>query len=123
LYLAGQGQVLDTSVTSSNANFTAYSVDYQADGSTSVVLVNKNATTGVQVTVNLGSAVTSASAIYLEATPAGSLSAPAAAVTLAGAAVTPQGTWQRGAPFSQTTSGNTVSVFVPPASAALLRVL
>jgi hypothetical protein len=121
-YLAGQGDALSTSVTTSNPNFTAYAIDYTADGSTSVVLDNKNAMTGVQVTVDLGAPVTSASAIYLQGSPAGSLTAPASAVTLAGAGVTAQGTWARNPPYTQTTSGNTVSVFVPPASAALVRV-
>jgi len=72
--------------------------------------------------VNLGTSVTSASAIYLEGMPAGSLTAAASGVTLAGAPVTTDGTWARQPPFIQTTSGNTVSVFVPPASAALVRV-
>jgi hypothetical protein len=120
-YLAGQGHVLDTAVSTTNPNFTAYALDYAADGSTSVVLNNKNATIGVQVTVNVGTAVTSASAIYLQGAP-GSVTAPAASVTLAGAHVSPKGTWARNAPFTQTTAGNTVSVFVPPASAALVRV-
>jgi hypothetical protein len=119
-YLAGQGHVLQTAVSTTNANFTAYALDYQADGSTSVVLNNKNATTGVQVTVNVGTAVTSASAIYLQGS--GSLTAEASTVTLAGARVSAQGTWARTAPFTQTTAGNTVSIFVPPASAALVRV-
>ena len=121
-YLAGQGPVLATTVTSSNANFSAYSIDYKADGSTSVVLVNKNATTGVTATINLGSTVTSASAIYLQGTPAGSLTAPAGAVTLAGSTVTPGGVWNRGAPFTEAASGSAVTVFVPPATAALVRV-
>jgi hypothetical protein len=76
--------------------------------------------TGVQVTVNVGTAVTSASAIYLQG--GGSLTAEASTVTLAGTHVSAQGTWARNAPFTQTTAGNTVSVFVPPASAALVRV-
>ena len=121
-YLAGQGKVLGTTVNSSNPNLTAYAVDYQSDGSTSVVLNNKNATTGVQVTVNVGSAATSASAIYLQGMSGGSLTAAATSVTLAGAQVTPQGTWARNPPYIQSTSGNTVSVFVPPASAVLVRV-
>jgi hypothetical protein len=121
-YLAGQGQLLDTTVNTSNPNFTAYALDYPSDGSTSVVLDNKNATTGVEVTVDLGAAVASASAIYLQGTPGGSLTAAASTVTLAGAQVTPQGTWARNSPYMQATSGNTVSVFVPPASAALVRV-
>jgi hypothetical protein len=121
-YLAGQGPVLETTVTSSDANLNAYTIDYKADGSKSVVLVNKSGSTGVQATINLGSAVTSASAIFLQGTPAGSLNAPSNAVTLAGSAVTPAGVWNRGVPFTQSTSGSTVSVFVPPATAALVRV-
>jgi hypothetical protein len=62
-YLAGQGQVVATSVNTTNPDFTAYAL--KSDGFTSVVLDNKSATTGVQVTVNAGAAVTSASAIYL----------------------------------------------------------
>jgi hypothetical protein len=119
--LAGQGAAVSTAVSSTNPNFTAYAV--KANGFTSVVLINKNATMGVNATVNLGAAAGSASAIYLQGTPAGSLSAPATAVTLAGAQVTPDGVWSRGAPFVQATSGNTASVFVPAATAALVRVL
>jgi hypothetical protein len=121
-YLAGQGDVLSTNVSTSNPNFTAYALDYTADGSTSVVLNNKNANTGVQVTVDLGAPVTSASALYVQGSPAGLLTAAASAITVAGAPVTAQGTWARNPPYIQTTSGNTVSVFVPPASAAIVRV-
>ncbi len=67
--------------------------------------------------------MSSASAIYLQGTPAGNLTAAAGNVTLAGAQVTPAGVWNRNPPYVQTTSGNTVSVYVPSASAALVRVL
>jgi hypothetical protein len=120
-YLAGQGSVLTTTTSTTDADFTAYTI--KADGFTSVILDNKSATTGVSAMVNLGAAVTSASAIYLQGTPAGSLTAPATGVTLAGAAVSPMGVWNRNPPYTQTTSGNTVSVYIPAASAALVRVL
>jgi hypothetical protein len=120
-YLAGTGPMVSTTVTSTNPYFTAYTI--KAAGFTSVVLDNKNATTGVSATVNLGAAVNSASAIYLEGTPAGSLTAPATGVTLAGAGVTAAGVWNRMPPYIQTTSGSTVSVYVPPASAALVHIL
>ncbi len=119
-YLAGAGPMVSTTVTTTDAYFTAYAI--KANGFTSVVLDNKDATNGITATVNLGAAVNSASAIYLEGTPAGSLTAPASAVTVAGAGVTPAGVWNRNAPYTQTTSGNTVSVYVPAASAALVRV-
>jgi hypothetical protein len=119
--LAGAGPVLSTSVTTSNPNFTAYTI--KANGFVSVVLDNKNATSGVNAMVNMGAAVNSASAIYLQGTPAGDLTAPATAVTVAGAPVSIAGVWNRNPPYTQTTSGNTVSVYVPPASAALVHVL
>jgi hypothetical protein len=112
--------VLSTTATSTNPDFTAYAL--KTSGWTSVVLDNKNAS-GVNATVNMGAAVTSASAIYLQATPAGSLTAPATGVTVAGAGVTPTGAWTPKAPYVQTVSGNTVSVYVPPASAVLVHVL
>ena len=119
---AGPGKVLAKTVNTTNQNFTAYAIKADA-GFTSVILDNRNASNGVTATINLGAAVGSASAIYLQGTPAGSLTATAGNVTLAGASVQTSGAWNRGAPYVQTTSGNTVSVFVPPATAALVRVL
>jgi hypothetical protein len=120
-YLAGQGPMVSTTTTTSNPNFTAYAI--KAEGWTSVVLDNKNATSGVNATVKLGAAVSSASAIYLQGTPAGSLTAAAADVSLAGAQISTAGVWNRKPPYILTTSVDTVSVYVPPASAALVRVL
>jgi hypothetical protein len=118
---AGTGPMVSTTVTTSAQYLTAWAI--KANGFTGVVLNNKNATSGVNATVDLGAAVSSASAIYLQGTPAGSLTVPATGVTLAGAQITPAGAWARNPPYIQTTSGNTVSVYVPPASAALVRVL
>jgi hypothetical protein len=121
LNLAGTGPMVSTTVTTSNPNFTAYAI--KANGFVSVVLDNKNATSGVNATVNLGVPVASASGIYLQGTPSGSLSAAASTVTLAGAPVTTNGTWDRKPPYVEQASGNIVSVYIPPASAALVRVL
>jgi hypothetical protein len=120
-YLAGTGPMVSTSLNTSAQYFTAYAI--KASGFTSVILDNKSATNGISATVDLGSAVSSASAIYLQGTPAGSLTAAATDVTVAGASVSASGQWNREAPYIQTTSGNTVSVYVPAASAALVRVL
>jgi hypothetical protein len=118
---AGTGSMVSATVTTSAQYFTAWAI--KTDEFTSVVLNNRNASSGVSATVDLGSAVTSASAIYLEGTPAGSLTAAAGSVTLAGAQVSVAGDWPSNAPYVQTVSGNTVSVNVPAASAALVRVL
>jgi hypothetical protein len=118
---AGVGSMVSTAVTTSAQYFNAWAI--KADGFTSVVLNNRDSSSGVSATVTLGSAVNSASAIYLQGTPAGSLTATAGNVTLAGAQVSVTGDWPRNAPYIQTVSGNTVSVYVPAASAALVRVL
>ena len=118
---AGTGAMVSTTVTTSAQDFTAWAI--KANGFTSVVLNNRNATSAVSATVNLGAAVSGASAIYLQGTPAGNLTAAAGSVTLAGAQVTAAGAWARDPPYIQTVSGNNVSVYVPAASAALVRVL
>ena len=118
---AGQGPMVSTAVNTNITNFTAYAV--KPNGFISVVLNNRSDTSGVSATVDLGSPVSSSSAIYLEGMPSGSLTAPAGNVTLAGAQVTAAGVWNRNPPYIQATSGNTVSVYVPAASAALVRVL
>jgi hypothetical protein len=118
---AGTGSMVSTTVTTSAQDFTAWAI--KANGFTSVVLNNRNASTGVNATVNLGASVSSASAIYLQGTSAGGLTTAAGSVTLAGAQVSAAGVWDRNPPYIQTVSGNNVSVYVPPASAALVRVL
>jgi hypothetical protein len=119
--LAGTGPMVSTTVTTTNPYFTSYAI--KANGFVSVVLDNKNATSGVNATVNLGSAVTSASAIYLEGTPAGDLTAAAGDVTVGGSLVSNAGAWTSTGTYTQTTSGSSVTVYIPPAAAALVRVM
>jgi hypothetical protein len=118
--LAGPGQALATTSAAGNVDFTAYAIE-RTDGATSVVLDNKDTTNGVQATVDVGTAVASASAIYLQGPTPASLTATGG-ITLAGAGITPGGAWNRNPPYTLSTSGSAVSVLVPPASAALVRV-
>jgi hypothetical protein len=118
---AGAGSMVSTTVTTSAQYFTAWAI--KANGFTSVVLNNRSASGGVNATVNMGAAVSSASAIYLQGTPVGNLTATEGNVTLAGAKVSVAGDWPRNPPYIQTVSGNNVTVYVPPASAVLVRVL
>jgi hypothetical protein len=120
--LAGAGPMVSTTVTTTDKYFTAYTV--QATGGwTSVILDNKDPTNGISATVDLGAAAKSASAIYLQGTAGGGLTVPATGVTLAGASVAKDATWNRNPPYIQTVTGNNVAVYVPPASAALVRVV
>jgi hypothetical protein len=113
---AGTGPILETTASAGGLNFTAYAVK-QADGSTRVVLVNKDAATTVRTTVDVGHAVTSADVTRLLGPSLGATSG----VTLGGAAIAPSGAWSPAAPSTLPVSGNTVTVDVPPASAALVR--
>jgi hypothetical protein len=113
---AGTGDMLATTATAGALNFTAYTIA-QADGATNVVLVNKDATSGVQASVDVGTAVTAASAIYLQ----GSSLTATTGVTFAGSSVSPAGAWSPSPPFALSAKGNVVNVIVPPASAALVH--
>ena len=113
----GAGTMFTTTATAGSLNFTAYAIG-QSDGSTNVVLVNKDATNGVDAQVTLGSPVASASAVYLRAPSLASTSG----VTLADDGVSPTGAWIPKAPYALTTTANGVAVTVPPASAALVHV-
>jgi hypothetical protein len=104
-------------VSASNANVRAYTVT-PSDGSTVVVIVNGEASTGVNATVDIGAAVSSATAVYLRGP---SLTATTG-VTLGDAPVNPDGTWNPKAPYTLAHSGNTVTIPVPAASAALITV-
>ena len=99
------------------SNLRAYTVT-PADGSTVVVLVNCEASTGVNATVDVGSAVSSATATYLRGP---SLTATSG-VTLGEAAVTANGTWTPKTLYALNHMGNTVTVPVPAASAVLITV-
>jgi hypothetical protein len=113
---AGTGSMLATKASAGNLNFTAYAVA-PADGSTNVVLVNKDATNGVNASIDVGAAVTSASAVFLQAP---SLDAKTG-VTFAGAGVTPAGAWNPNPAYTLASKGNVVSAVVPPGSAVLVR--
>jgi hypothetical protein len=114
--LAGTGPMYATQASAQSLNFTAYSVGL-ADGSTNVVLVNKDATSGVRATVDAGAAVVSAEVMYLQAA---SITATTG-VTLGGAGVGADGTWTPGPPYALSPAGHQVPVLVPPASAALVH--
>jgi hypothetical protein len=89
-----------------------------ADGTTKVVLVNMEASTAVNATIDVGSAVTSAEGIYLRGTSLTSTTA----VTLGEAPVTPSGTWSPQPPYTFTRADTTISVPLPAASAVLVTI-
>jgi len=108
--------MLQTTATAGALNFTGYTVSL-TDGSTNVILVNKDATNGVNASVDVGTAVTAANATYLLAP---SLTATTG-VTFAGSGVSPTGVWNPQPPYALQKNGNVVTVLVPPASAVIVH--
>ena len=113
---AGTGTLFDVQATVANVALSAYAIG-AADGSTSVVLVNKDRTTSVKATVDLGRPAAMAEVIRLE----GPALEATSGVTLAGAPVTPMGTWTPGPLPMVAIAGSMFDIDVPAASAVLVR--
>lgn len=112
----GVGDMLPTRAMAGNLNFTAYTVSL-ADGSTNVVLVNKDATNGVNASVDTGVPASAATGTFLLAP---SLSAKTG-ITFAGSEISAAGAWAAKAPYTLTTSGHLVNLVVPPGSAVVVH--
>jgi len=114
----GAGDMLQTTVantTNSSLPLRAYAIT-GSSGETFVVVVNSDASNGVNATVNVGTAVSSASAVYLR----GASLTATSGVTLGQAPVTADGTWSPAAPYTLTGTGTTLAVPIPAASAVLI---
>jgi hypothetical protein len=119
--IAGTGNLLATTASANGAdggalNFTAYAVA-SADGTTNVVLVNKDTVTSVTATVQAGKTVASAAAIYLQAPALDALDG----VTLAGTAISDAGAWTPGQAIGLAPAGEAATVVVPAASAVVVH--
>jgi hypothetical protein len=114
--LAAPGDVVATSVDAANLNFVAHAV--RNGGATDIVLINKEATTGVAVTIDCGAPVTTASRLFLEAP---SLTATTG-VMLAGDGISVDGAWTPRPATALSANGTSVTLVVPPASITLVHV-
>jgi len=113
---AGAGQMMPAVV--SNAGTTpvrAYAVQ-EGDGGTAVVVVNCDASKGVDATVDVGAPVTDASAIYLR----GSSLTATSGITLGEAPVNADGSWSPKPAYTLSHGATTLTVPVPAASAVLI---
>ena len=115
--LAGQGPVFETTVSATPLNFTAYAVG-PANGTTSVVLVNKDPAQAVHATVDLGKNGASGTVTRRTGPSLGATTGYA----IGGAPVSPDGGWAPVALPDIPVTGTTLVVDVPPGSAALVIV-
>lgn len=112
----GGGPVLSTTVSATTLNFTAYAVS-SSEGSTNIVLVNKDSTDGVAASVSVGLTVSVASAVFLE----GPSLLATSGVTFAGSPISPAGEWAPMPAWTLPVAGEVVSIVVPPASAVIVH--
>jgi hypothetical protein len=113
--LAGQGAIYKTT-NDLGASFSAYAVA-ASDGSTSVVLVNRDRTSTVHASVDAGAKVTTATAMALR----GPALEATTGVTLGGASIDPTGAFTPAPDAQLPVAGKIVTVDVPPASALLVH--
>jgi hypothetical protein len=114
---AGQGSVLKTTGSPTAINFSSYAIGLSGSQK-SIVLSNKDRTTTVDATVDVGAAIASAQATWL----AGPSLDATTGVTLGGVAIGNDGSFAPQPPVVLPTSGTTFTVDVPPASAVLVSV-
>jgi hypothetical protein len=113
----GGGPMLATTINvPGNLNVTAYSVA-PGDGSTNIIIVNKESTNGVEASVNVGRSVATALAVFLKGPSLLALSG----VTFAGAGISPAGGWTPMPSWTLPVASDVVSIVVPPASAVVVH--
>jgi hypothetical protein len=121
--LAGSGSLLSTQLDASSLNVTAYALQNQTSGM-SILLVNKDATQNLDLSITLPQSMTSATLQQMTQISAGA-SAPSLSalngVTIQGATVATDGSFAPTEPYTVMVSGTSLSCYVPALSAVLLQ--
>jgi hypothetical protein len=121
--LAGQGTLCQTNLSVGGVNATAYAVK-DSSGDMTLVIVNKDATQNLQLSVSLPQAVSSASLTTMTQLSAGADGPSLAAtsgVTIQGASINQDGAFAPSAAYTLAPSGAQVSCYVPALSAVLIK--
>jgi hypothetical protein len=122
--LAGTGTLYQTTVAAGGLNVTAYAVKTAAGG-LNVMIVNKDSTNNLLVTVNLPQTVKAATLLEMTQLTAGA-SVPditaTAGVTIQSASVGVDGTFVPGTANGLAFSGSSVTCYAPVLSAVLVQV-
>jgi hypothetical protein len=122
--MAGTGTLLSTQLSAGALNVTSYALQ-TADGM-SVLLVNKDATENLELSIVLPQALSSATLQQMTQLSAGATAPSLAAlsgITIQGATVATDGAFQPGAPYALTLNGMQLSCYVPALSAVLIQLI
>ena len=115
--LAGQGELLETTLAAGSVDATAYAVR-KTGGGLSIVVVNKDTQQNLVLTIETGRAIDEAVMIAMHAA---SLAATSG-VTIQGAAVNSDGSFRPESATTLTPLGTQVVCAVPALTAALIRI-
>jgi hypothetical protein len=108
---------MNTSVAAGGLDVTAYTVK-AADGTLSIVVVNKEVSQNLQLTIDCGQTVTSAGLLVMS----GPALEATSGVRIQGAAVAANGDFTPGPAYTAQISGNSVTCYLEALSAILLKV-
>jgi len=120
--MAGTGTLISTQLSAGMLNVTAYAV--QTAVGMSLLLVNKDATQSLDVSIVLPQAMASATLQQMTQLSAGTTTPSLAAfsgITIQGATVATDGAFQPGAAYSLPLNGTQLSCYVPALSAVLIQ--
>jgi hypothetical protein len=115
--MAGQGSLIGTSVAAQGLNVTAYTVK-SADGSLSIVAVNKEVSRNLQLNIECAQTVNSAGLLVMSGPALNATSG----VRIQGAAVATDGGFTPGPTYTAQFSGSNVTCYLDALSAILLKV-
>jgi hypothetical protein len=121
--LAGQGTLYSTSLTTGSMNLTAYAVK-TASGATNLIVVNKDSTQNLQLTIQMPASVKTATLLQMTQLSSGATAPVLSAtsgVTIQGATVSTSGSFSPQAAYVLTASGSQISCYVPYLSAVLIQ--
>lgn len=121
--LAGTGTLKQVTVSAGSLNVAAYAVK-SASGGSNVVVINKDSTNNLQLTLTLPQSVSTAKLLEMTQLSSGatapSLSATTG-VTIQNASVSLGGVFAPGTPYSVSISGSQLTCYVPALSAVLIQ--
>lgn len=122
--MAGQGTLCATSLSAGSTNATAYAIK-GATGVMNLVIVNKDATQNLDMTISLPQSARSATLMTMSQLSSGADGPSVTAtsgVKIQGASIAASGDFNPGSPYSLTVKGAQIDCYVPALSAVLIQV-
>jgi hypothetical protein len=122
--LAGLGSLYTTQISAGSLDVTAYAVK-PSSGGVNLVVVNKDLTENLQLTMQLPQSANSATLIAMTQLTSGAAGPDLSAtsgVTIQGASVNPDGTFSPAAAYTLQPSGSQFTCCVPALSAVLIQI-